>query len=1563
MATHADEIAIINRLGTGVAHNPRARRVAFEGSANVVRFIFRTVDPRTGEVRNHTADVLMTLPPGTRFSEANVREYLGELLADHYHYFQNRFAELGSHFEHHDLEMDGDKPFMDVLSVKQLMTVEDVRQRLGFSVTDPRAAVGTLRLFGWFDEGPLRDRRSFRYLIEGMDLKTLDDLVHDDTVHRDCDRMCMYRMLRDSNPPTPGRPVRMFDPEEVNRWMNERGFGVGGLQDGLSSDHIQAHAQHFRYGHCAMDLTRSVVNLYIPEGGRRNSNLKTVCYMIVGDHCQRIVDASVLKSVMKSASERIGQRRLTPFTDVRTTPELDKERKRRSRSLDRVYRVQHPQGNDRVVQETIRGEDAPVDWEYEDREEDFEDSGSANEVRMGTARERRSRTFPLAREVDRFVTYTRESPEGQALIRERCKPTYWDGDDTKKWYYYVCTDDDDVEFLYEYLVRVLKIDPLRYARSFNGRCRSIEMQNTRWVANRDWETVRAVHGALYPDEPLQLCGLGTYGFRMLHRELYRLNPGKPLGLFECMSQYAPNVHRVMDNLQPTNRVKLLHRTFQPPYTNPRDRPDRTVDTLIPFEERRRVDVIRCYAACLRRMAESQDEYPIHDITNRLVPFDPAGGVPVGQYVVKIPELRVLSNQEAVEDWSKWTCFVPGERRVMSHRMVRRLVDWGLLDLARDVELVCRPDHIRQETYGRTLCQAFANVVKDIYEHPSLQEPDLAKAAKHMVNHLVGLCNGTTSAHSGMRYVFHDLLHMQQLLANIMSQDQIRRIQMKEVKGCDRLWNVSYSYYEMDSSGLQNKQFHLQPVYLMVLEEQAMLMFERLRTIPLRQLIQVHVDAIEYRTEPTRPWCTELEKATLSPTTLLALHPADYWKDALLGQWKWEEAKGSESAAAYYAEWSKIERTSRLFVTGRTVYPGQETVSYVPPVRDFEILTDPEDHVVVRDWQQALRTEELGDQVRDLDFLQRKVQDWYADGSADHADRSGLLVTGPAGTGKTFLLRMIYEYGTHLNLNILRSAFTHSACVQLGFDTQTLSSLFGIDRNNDTRAKLIFSRRFMAHLRSLNLDVLMVDEISMIPLNILECLMLFHRMNTNTRIVLGGDFHQLPPVDRQWNRSDDYNFFDETDVFPYLIFDAVSNRNGTWWRLSECMRTDDPLLKDICSQPGEVGTLVSADRFPMPSVGTPIWRFICWRNLTRKACNWYCMERYLLHHPLRTSAVCRLRDVYAQHEYRKQGTPPRFDVGYFEKQYDRMMQKKNRPLHYEYLQDFVYVEGMEVVCRNTLREWVTNGTETTPPTTPAQQAVANVRERGHSAVVNNRRARIVYIDHEKDTVTLRWMDLITRRQALALDPELVGDAPVVPSARTLDQLEPRTEDWNWADWDVILTRYDFVFNFVPGFCITTHMAQGETIREHYGLMEWEEIRKKPKMAYVAATRGSHSQLLHIIPTGWRTDPWGLLDYGTGVDLTTQVLCRLYHVNRFDRSARYPVQGLAPLIAHLSGDNDRIPYCERCNTSLLRPTLYRIGYHEPPAPATALSEEPEAIPAPAAPTVPWYPLRLTCEPCSK
>lgn len=1481
----------------------------------LVRFRYRMRSDRTDLADIwRTASVLVETDSqdGADFQEA--LDAIRGALLDHFEDFGDytrEDAETG-----HTLFLnDMGQPDVQVTERLQLMRHDALLRHLGFPdgvrSVDPetgRATARATRMFGWFDE-LVPQHRSFRYLIEGCDVRTLHAIIPEGDIHPDCDKTCAYQMLEERNPATPSHPNTMFRRGAINNWLNQNGRAVGALTDGLSSDDIQAHAIQHRYAHLAMDLGRSVLNLHVPE--KRNTNFRPVCYYLVGDHCQPIVDTDTIKSVLTTATNRLGTRTWSGYREAIiqnkgnsfTTDDVQgplrnptrTENRKRSRSLDRNFRVDRSASYQEHQSATNpwQAPDAPVDIAVEEWDEDYEDNGSQSCVPMGSDAQRsksRSWQFPLASEADRFHFFTKENDRD--LIEARCHPGYREGDDPQKIHYYVCTDETDVEFLYQYLLLIRSLDPLRYARSYNGRCNVLRMNNVFWSANPDITEVLRLHQLFHPTEPFRMSSLATYGFRMLHHELVAITKS-PHTLWNAMCQYSPNMQRLMDNLNPFNRPKICQRTYQPPYSDPRV-PDGGVRTLIPESNRKRVDLIRSYAATLFALdVDSPDnvdglfEYPVHDITNRVVPYDETkhGHLPPGHYLVDIPSSEDQMREKSADDWSKLTCFNPGEPRMMSHRMLRALLRRGLISKT-CIRMACLTQAARQQKYGRAVVTALRNVVKKIYTHPELQDPN-NRTVKSLINHLVGICNGTTLAHSGMRYHFNDLKHLWTLLCTTYAEDSLRHTKVIHRIGHDPFWHKAFDYYEIDGSGLSHRHFHLQPIYTMVLEDQALRIFDLARPIPLTNLIQINIDAIEYCVDflairgATPAWLSHLDHLTVPLEKYTAMTPKQLLEEGYMGCPKEEAVKGVNKAMFYHFHYNR---------------PTQQTLqTRFLTVAD---LHDTESVEPVSDWHSTLAVYEPKELIKDSKFTDDYINQWIRDGDDNTLpthNRSGLLVTGPAGTGKTHFLRHLYEGCVKLKFRVLRTAFTHAACIQMGFDAQTLSSLFGIDSSGQlsTRRTLVFSRRFAAHLRNLKLDVLMVDEISMIPLSILECLMLFHRVSTNTRIVLSGDYNQLPPVEdsdylevpRFEYNSDNLapkdngtllrDYFQDTDIIPYLLYDRVRNSGGRWLRLTECLRANDALLKQIAENPLSVTSLKDTD-YPVPNV--PVWRYICFTNKIRKACNWYCMQRYLQTHPTYPRVTCNLRDLYADQKHQSQKTV-RTERDVYLTEWDKIQDRLDGviplagsggpfiPSHWKYLQPFVYVAGMEVVCRCTLRGDRPGGggigARTGGGTLAAMQDVSDLE------IKNNRRAVIWAIDladqpediakKRKPTVTIRWMD----RMKVSHPDE---NASIPPG-----KLEPWQIPTDESDESLPMDLYDFAFHFVPGFCVTAHMAQGETINQHYGVMEWRDMVKDPRMAYVAVTRGRSTELLHIVP--WYTDPSGRTDT---TDLQLNLLRNLYRM---------------------------------------------------------------------------------------
>lgn len=1576
----------------------------------VVRFRYRTLatDGRTHMWR--TARVFLNIPAHrdmqhiTDTQGINLQAWIQQQILDAQAQTPDMFAALSSRdpdpitglvpsestnpLSPNDIRIDGFSFVLDMRDLRRALVQSSSSINLHRNREDYRAyhqhptrraalqVARNRRMFGVTDP-----HRSFRYMIEGCDMKTLFPILPDDKKktdhHRDgeeCDQMCAYHMLGYLNRiPGSDRPRKIFQPEEINKWLNEHGYKVGGLLDGLSSDHIQAHAVEFKYGHCAMDLARSVLNLYIPT--ERDHNKKTACYVVVGNHCQPIIDSNVIKSIMKTANSRIGRRQHVGYNTScsntssssasdcqNSSAQQASHQRKRARSLDRILRPQYERSEDRQFEDQIQSQfQECVDWEQEDWEEEdaavhhdhalpaacLDGTGAGGE---GSQAPRKRIQLPLASDDTRFHYFVSTNLD---LIQERCKPTYREGEDPTLIHYYVCTDKEDVEFLYQYLVRVLNIDPLRYARTFNGHCKQIRMQNTWWCANPNIIQLRQLHQVMHPQEPFRLSGMAGYAFRLLQQETYKQSR-RSGALWECMSQYPPNLHRLMDSLHPYNRPKLILRNFNPPYSqpghhnpnntnndessssdnNPNNNNNPGVQTLIPYSCRRRVDIIRSYASTIQNQTE---QYPIHDITNVLVPFssplhDP---IPVGTYMVKIPDFDRNSMEKTGEDTigeseesslppilrQQWRLLAPclpsGSVRMMSHSMVKKLLDRNLIQKDNQhILYVCATDPARQQTYGPLLLNSLKEVVRQIYTSPNLKDI----CPKHLVNHLVGLFNGTNVPHSGMRFVFDDVEHLYNLLGSIVGEDQWKRFRILHNVGFDSAWQTNYEYYELDTSGLAYRSFHFQPVYNMVLEDQAMLIFDMAKDIPISRLIQIKADAVEYQIDHDHPskqpeWVKSLAKRTVSKASYDALSPQDIHDQGYMGRFKEEEPKGPSDAGVYYWKFSANHANqpwARLRDSKHLDHAGDEPNDEFPDPDPQKRIT--QDFFL--QWkQQDLRI--VAPHPNTPGATDAAVQQLIGDFFADDKDFSGLIVTGPAGTGKTHFIRSLQQAAHSLKLKVIKTAYTHAACVQMGFDAVTLNSLFTLDNKSDTRAILVQSRRLAAHLRHIDVDILIIDEISMIPLGLLEVMYTFHTLSPRTRFVLVGDFNQLPPVEPQVRRGDDWNYFEATDIYPALVFDRVANKHGRWLQLTECRRTSDRLLQQIVQNPQGVVDL-DITQFPPAPAGVPVWRFISWRNSTRKAINYYCMHRFLQMYPLNIQVELSLRDLYAKKKCKEAAfkrsrpannqegsnnnnnqyhTDPEEQYNHFCLQYEKWY----KPAHWKYLQGvFTYAVGMETVCRNTLKPW--NPPQTNNQSTPQPQS-----QQLRPECVNNRRGVIVDINLVAETITVRWNDFIRRyeQQQQQLN-DLLEDTNALPPSSLL-ALDAE---------DVLLSFHDFAFNFVPGFCITAHMAQGETIDEHFAVMEWCEMRNMPRMAYVAVTRGRSSEYLHILDSFH--EPWNV--HADNSDFTNNLLKKLFHLYRWEKGAQTYELSFDEIKQYILAR----PFCERCNMPL---KFTKYSYSDP------------------------------------
>lgn len=148
------------------------------------------------------------------------------------------------------------------------------------------------------------------------------------------------------------------------------------------------------------------------------------------------------------------------------------------------------------------------------------------------------------------------------------------------------------------------------------------------------------------------------------------------------------------------------------------------------------------------------------------------------------------------------------------------------------------------------------------------------------------------------------------------------------------------------------------------------------------------------------------------------------------------------------------------------------------------------------------------------------------------DGNNLLITGPAGTGKSFLLDHIRDMLKLSGTRYAVTASTGAAAANIG--GTTLHSWAGIGLGSGTLTKILEGVRMNrpAFKRIRSCQVLVIDEISMIPADLLDTLNDVFRAIRGVDMVFGGtqmvfigDFAQLRPVkgefafkSKSWNEA-------------------------------------------------------------------------------------------------------------------------------------------------------------------------------------------------------------------------------------------------------------------------------------------------------------------------------------------------------------------------------------------------------------------------------------------------------------
>jgi ATP-dependent DNA helicase PIF1 len=179
----------------------------------------------------------------------------------------------------------------------------------------------------------------------------------------------------------------------------------------------------------------------------------------------------------------------------------------------------------------------------------------------------------------------------------------------------------------------------------------------------------------------------------------------------------------------------------------------------------------------------------------------------------------------------------------------------------------------------------------------------------------------------------------------------------------------------------------------------------------------------------------------------------------------------------------------------------------------------------------------------------------------------IFITGPGGSGKSELIRMIYKHANNSFKTIHVTALTGCAAILLNCKARTLHSWAGIGLGNGTIEQLTLKIRNNKSLKQIwkYTDVLVVDEVSMLSMklfNILNFIGKSVRKNQlpfgGIQLIFSGDFYQLPPVGDK-DDIDTQRFCFESDEW-YSVF-----HRDCQIELKKIFRQTDEIYSSILNQ--------------------------------------------------------------------------------------------------------------------------------------------------------------------------------------------------------------------------------------------------------------------------------------------------------------------------------------------------------------------------------------------------------------
>jgi len=156
----------------------------------------------------------------------------------------------------------------------------------------------------------------------------------------------------------------------------------------------------------------------------------------------------------------------------------------------------------------------------------------------------------------------------------------------------------------------------------------------------------------------------------------------------------------------------------------------------------------------------------------------------------------------------------------------------------------------------------------------------------------------------------------------------------------------------------------------------------------------------------------------------------------------------------------------------------------------------------------------------------------------------IFITGPGGSGKSFLIKNIVEHAETHNRIIKICALTGCAAILLECKATTLHMFSGIgfaNKKNEEIIEELFTTKKYKLKNWRKLEILIIDEVSMMSLKILLLLDLiakkFYRNSNpfgNLQVIFTGDFYQLSPVCNNYLEKEEAMFCFEHELWNQLF---------------------------------------------------------------------------------------------------------------------------------------------------------------------------------------------------------------------------------------------------------------------------------------------------------------------------------------------------------------------------------------------------------------------------------------------